>query len=136
MSSYTVEEIEQKIKDNERLNEVNNNMVKPQKSGYFDELDNLANIADVDKRKAYYEYMQVNKLNTYIYILKVIYIIAAIIFFGKIIILNENYSSPFVWIFFILIIIYPLAINHSRKFYNHVISVISDAIPKNVYSTI
>lgn len=135
MSSYTVEEIEQKIKDNERLNEVVVG-VEPQKSDYFDPLDNLANIADVDKRKAYYEYLQVDKLNTYIYILKIIYIIAAIIFFGKIIILNENYSSPFIWIFFILIIIYPLAINHSRKFYNHVISVISDAIPKNVYSTI
>jgi len=97
--------------------------------------DNAIN-NDVNQRKSFYYDSVNNKLNNYIYIIKIVYFILLAAFVIKTMIINKKYNDDKLWAMVFIITVYPFTTTYMETLYNYIIGNISNAIPQNVYDTL
>ena len=108
---------------------------------YYDSLfdnfltDNAIN-NDVNQRKSFYYDSVNNKLNNYIYIIKIVYFILLAVFVIKTMIINKKYNDDKLWAMVFIITVYPFTTTYTETLYNYMIGNISNVIPQNVYDTL
>jgi len=97
--------------------------------------DNAIN-NDVNQRKSFYYDSVNNKLNNYIYIIKIVYFILLAAFVIKTMIINKKYNDDKLWAMVFIITVYPFTTTYMETLYNYIIGNISNVIPQNVYDTL
>ena len=97
--------------------------------------DNAIN-NDVNQRKSFYYDSVNNKLNNFIYIIKIVYFILLAAFVIKTMIINKKYNDDKLWAMVFIITVYPFTTTYMETLYNYIIGNISNAIPQNVYDTL
>jgi len=108
---------------------------------YYDSLfdnfltDNAIN-NDVNQRKSFYYDSVNNKLDNYIYIIKIVYFILLAVFVIKTMIINKKYNDDKLWAMVFIITVYPFTTTYMETLYNYIIGNISNVIPQNVYDTL
>jgi len=108
---------------------------------YYDSLfdnfltDNAIN-NDVNQRKSFYYDSVNNKLDNYIYIIKIVYFILLAVFVIKTMIINKKYNDDKLWAMVFIITVYPFTTTYTETLYNYMIGNISNVIPQNVYDTL
>jgi len=120
------------IENIEKLKSIN-----PYYESLFDNFltDNAIN-NDVNQRKSFYYDSVNNKLNNYIYIIKIVYFILLAAFVIKTMIINKKYYNDKLWAMVFIITLYPFTTTYMETLYNYTIGNISNAIPQNVYDTL
>jgi membrane-associated HD superfamily phosphohydrolase len=63
---------------------------------------------DINKRKALYEFQQVEKLKYYKYLLKITYVIVLIFFIIKVLVINKKYNNPYYLFLLVLFLLFIL----------------------------
>jgi len=91
---------------------------------------------DVNQRKSFYYDSVNNKLNNFIYIIKIVYFILLAAFVIKTMIINKKYNDDKLWAMVFIITVYPFTTTYMETLYNYIIGNISNAIPQNVYDTL
>lgn len=97
--------------------------------------DNAIN-NDVNQRKSFYYDSVNNKLNNFIYIIKIVYFILLAAFVIKTMIINKKYNDVKLWAMVFIITVYPFTTTYMETLYNYIIGNISNVIPQNVYDTL
>ena len=97
--------------------------------------DNAIN-NNVNQRKSFYYDSVNNKLNNFIYIIKIVYFILLAAFVIKTMIINKKYNDNKLWAMVFIITVYPFTTTYMETLYNYIIGNISNAIPQNVYDTL
>lgn len=97
--------------------------------------DNAIN-NNVNQRKSFYYDSVNNKLNNFIYIIKIVYFILLAAFVIKTMIINKKYNDDKLWAMVFIITVYPFTTTYMETLYNYIIGNISNAIPQNVYDTL
>ena len=97
--------------------------------------DNAIN-NNVNQRKSFYYDSVNNKLNNYIYIIKIVYFILLAAFVIKTMIINKKYNDDKLWAMVFIITVYPFTTTYMETLYNYIIGNISNVIPQNVYDTL
>ena len=120
------------IDDIEKLKSIN-----PYYESLFDNFltDNSIN-NDVNQRKSFYYDSVNNKLNNFIYIIKIVYFILLAAFVIKTMIINKKYNDDKLWAMVFIITVYPFTTTYMETLYNYIIGNISNVIPQNVYDTL
>ena len=91
---------------------------------------------DVNQRKSFYYDSVNNKLNNFIYIIKIVYFILLAAFVIKTMIINKKYNDDKLWAMVFIITLYPFTTTYMETLYNYIIGNISNVIPQNVYDTL
>ena len=91
---------------------------------------------DVNQRKSFYYDSVNNKLNNFIYIIKIVYFILLAAFVIKTMIINKKYNDDKLWAMVFIITVYPFTTTYMETLYNYIIGNISNVIPQNVYDTL
>jgi uncharacterized protein YdcH (DUF465 family) len=97
--------------------------------------DNAIN-NNVNQRKSFYYDSVNNKLNNFIYIIKIVYFILLAAFVIKTMIINKKYNDDKLWAMVFIITVYPFTTTYMETLYNYIIGNISNVIPQNVYDTL
>ena len=122
-------------KNIETIEELKSN--NPYHDSLFDNFltDNAIN-NDVNQRKSFYYDSVNNKLDNYIYIIKIVYFILLAVFVIKTMIINKKYNDDKLWAMVFIITVYPFTTTYTETLYNYMIGNISNVIPQNVYDTL
>jgi len=124
--------LKKNIDDIEKLKSIN-----PYYESLFDNFltDNAIN-NNVNQRKSFYYDSVNNKLNNFIYIIKIVYFILLAAFVIKTMIINKKYNDDKLWAMVFIITVYPFTTTYMETLYNYIIGNISNVIPQNVYDTL